>query len=65
MIILYSNNCPNCKALKTRLDLKNVKYEISNDMDFLIKQGFKSVPILQQDDKFMTFFEAIQWLKEI
>jgi len=65
MIILYSNDCKNCKLLKSRLDLKNVQYEISNDMDFLIQKGFKSVPILKKDDQFMTFFEAIQWLKEI
>jgi len=61
-IILFSNNCPKCKILKHKLDQKEVIYEECNDMDIMIKKGFQSVPILQINDKFMNYNEAIKWV---
>ena len=31
-------------------------------MDIMIKKGFQSVPILQINDKFMNYNEAIKWV---
>ncbi len=64
-IILYSNDCPKCKILKERLDSKGVDYEICNDIDLMIEKGFRSMPILEVNEKIMNYLEAINWTKEI
>lgn len=64
-IILYSNNCPKCKILKTKLDEKGVDYEICDDIDLMISKGFRSMPMLEIDKKTIDFLEAINWTKEI
>lgn len=61
---LYSTNCPKCKVLKEKLDNLNIDYTICDDMNLMIEKGFLSVPMLEVNDKIMTFNEAIKWLKE-
>lgn len=62
-IILYSNDCPKCKILKTKLEEKNISYEIFDTIDEMIERGFRSLPILEVDGKIMTFIEAVEWVK--
>jgi len=61
-IILFSNNCPKCKILKTKLDQKQITYEECNDVDIMIENGFLSMPMLQVDGEIMNFNEAIKWV---
>lgn len=61
---LYTNNCPKCKILKQKLDEKGFQYEVSNDMNLLINKGYKTVPILEVEDIYMTYIEAVNWIKE-
>lgn len=65
MMKLFSNGCPKCKILKSKLDAKDLKYEESDDIDFLIEKGFKSVPILFTDETYMEFNEAISYVNSI
>ena len=66
-MILYSNNCPNCIALKNILDNKNIKYEIVSDMkeimNFARQNGLATVPILKTEDAVMNFTQAKEWLE--
>ena len=62
-IKLYSNGCPKCKILKQRLDKKNIKYEESNDTNFLEQNKILSFPALVVGDKILRFYNAINWLK--
>jgi hypothetical protein len=64
-IILYSIDCPKFEILKDRLKEKGVDYEVCNDIKLMISKGFRSMPILEVDKKFMTYLEAINWTKEI
>lgn len=61
-IILYSNNCPKCKILKSKLALKNIKYDEVNDIDLMIAKGFSSMPILEIDGETMDFTTANKWI---
>ena len=61
---LYSTNCPKCKVLKEKLDSLNIDYTVCDDMNLMIEKGFLSVPMLEVNDKIMTFNEAIKWLSE-
>lgn len=63
-IILYTTYCPKCAVLETKLKQKNIEYNICDDVDVMQQKGFMSAPMLEVNEKIMTFGEAIQWLKE-
>jgi len=63
MIILYSTGCPKCNILERRLTNDNIEFEISNDIDKLIDMGFQNAPVLQINDQFIVFEDAMKRLK--
>jgi len=65
MIILYSNDCPKCKILKSKLDQKKIDYQICNNLDILIKNNILSMPMLEVDGEIMNYLNAVNWIKEI
>lgn len=62
-ITLYSNGCPRCKILKQRLDEKGLKYEESDDTEFLQQYKILSFPALDIGGRVLKFYHAILWLK--
>lgn len=64
MITLYSTNCPKCNVLETKLKNANIGFNISNDLESLMKQGFREAPILEVDNQYLKFSEAIKWIQE-
>lgn len=66
-IILYSTNCPKCRMLAKRLDIKGIDYEINNDIELMIKKGFSEAPMLEiLTDGLITtmdFNTAVDWLE--
>lgn len=62
MIVLYSNDCPRCKVLKSKLDSKKIEYEVTDNFSDIIKAGFLTAPVLKVDDKFMDFSKANEWI---
>lgn len=63
MIILYSTGCPKCEILKGRLEKNNIKFHISDDVDYLIENGFQTAPVLQIDDQFYEYADAMRKLR--
>ena len=45
-ITLYSTHCPQCRALETKLQRKNIEYNIIDDKDVMLSLGFKAAPVL-------------------
>lgn len=65
-IILYSNNCPRCRVLETKLSNANIEFEISGDMNKVMDEGFYTVPVLQvAEDRYLDFVKAIDWINEV
>lgn len=64
MITLYSTECPKCKVLKKKLTEMNIDFTVSSDIDYLLSKGIKQAPVLDIDGNFMTFEDAIAWIKE-
>lgn len=64
-IVLYTTHCRNCMSLKKRLEMKNLKFEESTDIEPAIARGFQSAPVLEVDGEFMDFAKAMNWLKKI
>jgi len=63
-VILYSTDCPKCKVLKTKLDSKNIKYNIISDVDIIMSKGINTVPILEVNGNMMDFKTAVDWVNE-
>lgn len=61
--VLFSNNCPKCNILKNKLNDNNIEFETSNDFNEIIEKGFKTLPILKYNGKYMDFMESIIFIK--
>lgn len=61
-IILYSTHCPQCIILENMLKELNISYIENNDTETMIEMGFKSVPMLQVNDKIMNMKDAMAWI---
>ena len=67
-VILYSTHCPKCKVLSKKLSLKEISFneidcrENNEVISMLSEKGFRSMPVLQVDDKFYNFSQSIQWI---
>lgn len=54
-VVFSKSLCPNCDTLKNRLISKNIQYteikvdEITEARDWLVGQGFRSVPVMFVD----------------
>lgn len=59
---LYSTGCPKCNVLKQKLNEKNIQFELSEDIERIKERGFRSVPVLEVEDNFLDFSEAIKWV---
>ncbi len=64
-VILYSTHCPKCKVLEMKLKQNNVDFEEINDVDLMVKKGFKATPVLEVDGVIYGFKEAVEWIKEL
>lgn len=64
MITLYSTYCPKCKILEKKLDNAKIEYTICDDKEFMIQKGFDFMPVLEVDEKIMTYGEAVKWVNE-
>lgn len=64
-VTLYSTGCPKCRILETKLNQKNIGFNIDKDEDEMIKRGFQSLPMLEVDGKLMDFGDAVRWVNEL
>ena len=64
-IVLYTTGCPKCKVLEKKLELKNIQYDIITNEEEIRDTGFLSLPILNVDNNFMPFTEAISWVNGV
>lgn len=64
-IVLYSNDCPKCKVLNKKLEQKGISFTKSDDIEFLKKNNFYTVPVLSVDGKLLVFEEAIVYINSL
>ena len=64
-IKLYTTHCPQCKALETKLDRKSINYSVCENVEEMQRLGFSSVPVLQVDNNYYNFLEAVRWVNEL
>lgn len=61
-IVLYSNGCPRCKILKSKLDAKDIQYTENSSVDEMLALGITNVPVLSLNGELMEFGEAVKWV---
>lgn len=64
-VTLYSTDCPKCKVLESKLQNKGVYYTKNTSISEIKKLGFTTAPILNVDDKYLEFGEAIKWVNNV
>lgn len=63
-IILYTTGCPRCHVLESKLNSKNISFEMFDDKDKMIDMGLTNVPVLEVDGNRMNFKEAVDWINK-
>lgn len=62
-VVLYSSGCPKCEQLEARLAQKGIGFKIDGNLEEVGKMGFMFAPVLKVDNKYMTYEEAVVWLR--
>ena len=65
MIKLYTIGCPRCNILEKKLKLANINFEIVTDEIEMKTKGYVLLPILEVDNKALSFKEAIEFINTI
>lgn len=62
MIVLYTTHCPKCKVLESKLDKKNIEYNICEDINIIQNKGITTLPTLEINNKMLSFKDAVNWV---
>ena len=61
-LILYTTHCPKCEILKAKLDAKNIKYHMIDDVEIMKEKGLTTVPVIQVNGELLEFKAAVDWV---
>ena len=64
-IILYSNNCPRCKILEQKMQEKHIKYNKIEDEEIFRQKQFSFMPMLEIENKLLSFKEAFNYINSL
>lgn len=64
-MIIYSSNCPKCIVLKKKLEQKNITFTECNDFQKLLDANIKTLPVLEVDNKLLTFNDAVNYVDNL
>ena len=65
MIVLYSTGCPRCKVLETKLNQKNIKYIVCDDVREMEGKNISTVPCLEVEGEILDFGKAVKWVNSL
>lgn len=61
-LTLYTNGCPKCNVIKSKLEAKNIPFTENTNVEELISLGIQSLPVLKVGDEFLSFADANAWV---
>ena len=64
MITLYTTHCPKCRVIETKLTKKGIPFEINDNVDEMLKLGFKFAPVLCVNGEYLYFTKANNWINQ-
>lgn len=63
-VILFTNHCPCCDVLESKLKSAGIAYETFDNTEEMLQMGMTHMPMLSVDGNLMNFSAALVWLKE-
>lgn len=63
-VILFTNHCPCCDVLESKLKSAGIAYETFDNTEEMLQMGMTHMPMLSIDGNLMNFSAALVWLKE-
>lgn len=64
--IFTTQTCPRCHMLKEKMNIKGIDFKENQDVDEVIKLGYRSVPIVKKEDgEILDFGKAISWINSL
>ena len=64
-MVLFSTDCPQCKVLKMKLEMKGIEFDICHDIQEVIDAGFRRAPILKLDSgEYLNFDQANKFINK-
>ena len=63
--VLYTTHCPRCEVLYKKLIDTGISFDVCEDVDCLIEMGYMTAPIWYDGEKYYTFEEALEWIKNL
>ncbi len=63
-VILYSNHCPCCEVLESRLKAASISHETVTDTTQMLAMGMTRLPMLSVDGDMLNYPAALAWLRE-
>ena len=67
MVTLFTTHCPQCNVLEKVLKQNNIEFNTVDNQEEILKVAQENQiytsPILQVDDKYMEFKEALAWAR--
>ena len=64
MIVLYTTHCPKCKVLESKLNKKNIEYNVCEDINIIQNKGITALPALEINNEILTFKDAVNWINK-
>lgn len=64
-IYFYTIDCPACNVLEQKLIRKGVEFEKVNDLDILREKELEVFPVLEVENKMLSYSEAIKWVNSL
>lgn len=64
MIELYTTECPRCKVLEKKLDVKGIQYKkiLDFNKEEMVRRGYTMMPILSIDGNYYEYKQAVAWI---
>lgn len=62
-VTLYTTGCPKCTILESKLQQANIDFLRTNNVESVIKAGFRTAPVLEVDGRMMEFGAAVEWVR--
>ena len=67
MVTLFTTHCPQCNVLEKKLREKNIDFKLVDNEEEILKVAQENQiytsPILQVDNKYLSFKEALSWAR--
>lgn len=64
MIVLYTTHCPKCRVLESKLDNKNIEYNICEDINIIQNKDITALPALEINNEILNFKDAVNWVNK-